>query len=320
MNLDELIEICCLMEATARKPGNVHPAASFDDLNFDDFVRSARAIGQPLALTADDGVGAAVLRAIEATGREAESNVNLGIALLLAPLCAVPREQSLIEGISKVIRATTVHDAEQVYSAIRIARPGGMGHVESQDVSDRPTVTLLEAMMLAADRDRIAEQYSTDFAYVLGLARPWLTDAWRWCHGLGSIIPKMDELLGLPGIVPWEAAIIRLQLKLLADAPDSLVVRKCGKDTANQLQQRAIEICRQDWPSRISSWELLHGFDEWLRADGHRRNPGTTADLIVATLFAAVREEQIVPPSRGEILQHAANIRQTTLKRGSHEF
>ena len=38
---------------------------------------------------------------------------------------------------------------------------------------------------------------------------------------------------------------------------------------------------------------VLADFDFWLRSDGHRRNPGTTADLIAAALFVLLRERQI---------------------------
>lgn len=310
MTLSEQIEICCLMEATARKPGNVHPAAAFVDLGYDDFVHAAGAIGAPLAETGRVGVGRAVFNAIEATRRESASNVNLGIALLIAPLAAVDMKTPLAEGIRDVMQRTTIEDAEQVYAAIRLARPGGLGQVQSQDVHDRPTINLRDAMVLAADRDRIAEQYATDFAFVLGLGRRWLLDAWRWCQDLGSVIPQMDSVLHLPGIVPWEAALIRFQLKLLADAPDSLVARKCGASVASELQQRAAELERHDWPARLTSWPALQGFDQWLRADGHRRNPGTTADLIAATLFAAVRDGLIEAPAREEIMEQAARIRQ----------
>jgi triphosphoribosyl-dephospho-CoA synthase len=127
----------------------------------------------------------------------------------------------------------------------------------------------------------------------------------------------MGDLLEMPGILPWEAAVIRFQLRLLADAPDSLVARKCGIAVASELQQRAAEVYRLDWPSRKESWPALHNFDRWLRADGHRRNPGTTADLIAATLFAAIRDDFIVPPSRESILQHASWIRQTPRARNS---
>jgi triphosphoribosyl-dephospho-CoA synthase len=36
-------------------------------------------------------------------------------------------------------------------------------------------------------------------------------------------------------------------------------------------------------------------FDAWLRDDGHRRNPGTSADLIVAALFSLLRGGKISP-------------------------
>jgi triphosphoribosyl-dephospho-CoA synthase len=309
MSRAEQFEISCLMEATARKPGNVHPAAAFVDLNYDDFARAAAAIGQPLANVRQAGLGRAVYDAIEATREQSRSNVNLGIALLLAPLAAVPDEIPLGDGIERVLSQTTVTDAEHVYAAIRLARPGGLGKAGSQDVHDRPTITLREAMALAADRDRIAEQYASGFAYLLQMARPWLLDSWRWCHELGSVIQQMEQVLGLPGIVPWEACVIRLQLKLLADAPDSLVVRKCGPAVAAELQLRAAELHRSDWPARMTGWPLLHQFDNWLRADGHRRNPGTTADLIAATLYAAIRDGLIDPPTRDDVLSHAAQVK-----------
>ena len=308
MNLAEQIEIACLMEATARKPGNVHPGASFDDLDYRDFDLAASAIAGPLSSSRCDGLGKSVLNAIKATQRESRSNVNLGISLLIAPLAAVPEGVSLQSGIRNVVESTTVDDAEQVYAAIRLARPGGMGTASTQDVGGQPTVTLQDAMILAADRDRIAEQYASNFAYVLGLARHWLLDSWRWCQELSGILPQLDELMRFPGIVAWEAALIRFQIKLLADAPDSLVVRKCGTDVAGELQRRAIEVDRLDWPARRSSWTALRDLDLWLRGDGNRRNPGTTADLIAATTFAAIRDGHLIPPSRDEIRRHASEI------------
>ncbi len=56
-----------------------------------------------------------------------------------------------------------VEDAREVYAAIRLAAPGGLGRAVEQDVADEPTVTLLEVMRLAADRDDIAREYATGF-------------------------------------------------------------------------------------------------------------------------------------------------------------
>src|SRR5262245_7918803 len=133
-----LIELACLMEATARKPGNVHPGAAFEDLDYDDFVRAASAIGAPLSEASDVGLGQAIFDAVQATNSIAQSNVNLGIILLLAPLVAVPDHVPLRSGLEELLQNTTVKDAKQVYAAIRSAQPGGMGQVSSQDIADQP--------------------------------------------------------------------------------------------------------------------------------------------------------------------------------------
>ena len=52
--------------------------------------------------------------------------------LLLAPLAAVPRDVDLAEGVERVLAATTIEDARDVYRAIRLAAPGGLGQVQSR--------------------------------------------------------------------------------------------------------------------------------------------------------------------------------------------
>ncbi|RLS43832.1 MAG: hypothetical protein DWH81_01915, partial [Planctomycetota bacterium] len=47
------------------------------------------------------------------------------------------------------------------------------------------------------------------------------------------------------------------------------------------------------WPDKPDGLTALREFDIWLRADAHRRNPGTTADAIAATLFAGLRDGQV---------------------------
>src|SRR5689334_5869820 len=109
--LAEQIELACLIEATARKPGNVHPGASFDDLTYDDFVAAARISAPILAQAKDLGVGRTVLEAVKATVAETGTNVNLGICLLIAPLAAAPQDQSLKSGVPSILHRLTVDDA-----------------------------------------------------------------------------------------------------------------------------------------------------------------------------------------------------------------
>src|SRR5260221_11617652 len=149
--IQELVELACLWEATVPKPGNVHPGAAFVDTTYDDFVASASAIGPVFALGDKLTVGQLVLQSVQATRQAVGKNTNLGIILVLAPLAKAVDESD----IENILQKLSIDDADQVYEAIRVAQPGGLGKADAQDVHDQPTVSLLEAMRLAADRDLI---------------------------------------------------------------------------------------------------------------------------------------------------------------------
>lgn len=297
-NSDRFVEdalwAACLLEATARKPGNVHPHASFPDLTYEHFREAANVSAPIVARAGALGVGLAVKQAVDATRTVAPSNTNLGILLLLAPLAAVPRSKTLSQGIGAVLDRLTVEDSCNVYAAISAALPGGMGRVENQDVADEPTGTLREVMSLAAERDRIARQYACNFDDVLDFAVSRL--ARRTDFG--------DQ---------WEAAIIRLHLELLARFPDTLIARKCGAKVATEASQRAQDVLEAGWPGPAEAERALTDFDAWLRADGNRRNPGTTADLVAATLFAAIREGLVAIP---ELFREGRSKRHLVATRG----
>lgn len=273
------LRVACLLEATARKPGNVHPGAAFADLTYEHFRLAAEVAAPVVARAGSIGVGRAVKMGVEATRAVAPSNTNLGILLLLAPLAAVPFDQTLTAGIGKVLDRLTVDDARNVYTAISLARPGGMGQVANQDVAGTPTGTLRDVMELATERDRIARQYASGFADVLDFALPRLS-RWTDFHAC------------------WEQAIIQLHLELLAEFPDTLISRKCGAAVAAEASRRARHVLDAGWPGTAGAERQLNSFDDWLRSDGNRRNPGTTADLVAATLFAALRERKVVVPTQ----------------------
>ena len=263
----------CILEVCAPKAGNVHPGASFADVTWRDFVRSADAIAPILNEARERGVGQTILDCVKATKEAVGKNTNLGIILLLAPLCAVDRTTALGKGIGPVLGSLTVRDAELAYEAIRMARPGGLGDVSSEDVASPPTMTLLEAMKLSADRDDIARQYACDFCDVLGSMPAFL------CQHAPEISPRK---------------IVLAHLAQMSVRPDTLIARKCGPQMARMVQERARQLFTELAPA--PDGEAFRSFDAFLRADGNRRNPGTTADLIAAALFVCLREGKISPP------------------------
>lgn len=268
--------LACLYEATARKPGNVYPGADFDETtSYAAFVKSAVVIGPIIEKTPRYGVGQTVLDAVQATRKAVGTNTNLGTLLLIAPLAAVPRESKLTDGIGAVLDALTPDDTRFVYEAIRLANAGGLGREDVADIrhAPPPNLTLKDAMGLAAERDLVAKQYVSNYDDVLFVA--------------GAI------QVGLTLNGTLESSIIQAFLVQLQQKPDSLIQRKLGEFTAKEASFRAEGVLMSGGPTKGISQGAIDDFDRWLRADGHRRNPGTTADLIAAALFVLLREDQL---------------------------
>lgn len=271
-------ELACLLEVIAPKAGNVHPGASFADVTWLDFVRSAHAIAPAMQEARKTGIGSAILAAVRATRNAIGRNTNLGIILLLAPLCACATDDPR-DDIARVMQSLTPEDAVAVYEAIRTAAPGGLGDAPHADVRDEPPDDLITAMALAADRDAVARQYAHGFRDIFDRLVPSLCD---W-------LKRVDGI---------DQAVVGLHLEQIAHEPDSLIVRKVGREVARYAQHLAQRVLAADWPSDQRALTRFDQLDQYLREDGHRRNPGTSADLVTATLFVGIRTGLIAQPLR----------------------
>ncbi|HXW96813.1 MAG TPA: triphosphoribosyl-dephospho-CoA synthase [Gemmatimonadales bacterium] len=277
-DLSALATLAAILEASAPKPGNVTPGRPFRDMRYEDFVASAIAAGPELGAAGARPLGETILAAVHATRRWTAANTNLGIILLFAPIAAaqelgeVAGRPGLRRRLGQVLRQTTVDDAIRVYAAIREAGPGGMGTSAEQDLSAAPTVTLVEAMRLAAERDLVAREYTTDFALTFECGLPALRGA---------------RVSGLA----WPDAIVETFLTLLAQEPDTLIARKLGRDVAESISFRAAQLLRTGGPRSPHGREAIAAFDAELRDAQNSRNPGTTADLTAAALFVSLIED-----------------------------
>ena len=273
----EAFVAACRDELAAPKPGNVHVYASGHGMTAAQFVDSARAAADPLCAPAAR-VGARIRGAVEATLQVAGVNTNLGIVLLCAPLAAAVELEvlELREALVRVLDDLDIRDADEAFTAIVQASPAGLGRAERHDVFAAAQVTLKEAMAQAADRDRIARQYATGFADVFGLGMQVdAAAATRWRDA--------------------KIAALAVYLGFLARFPDSHIMRKHGVDVATEVCRTAAKFDAWLW-SKQEPADLFGELLEWdaaLKARGV--NPGTTADLTVATLFC--RRLQSVLPS-----------------------
>jgi triphosphoribosyl-dephospho-CoA synthase len=267
-------QLACLLEVSAPKPGNVSPSHAFHDTRYEDFLASAVAIGPALASAGTRPLGVTIRTAVEATARWTKSNTNLGIVLLLGPLA---RAASLVGGdlrsrLGRVLAETTTADAAEVYAAIRLARPAGLGHVPAEDVAAAPSVTLREAMSLAAERDAVAGEYVTEFTMTFEIGVPALRVARR--DGLS-----------------WSDAVVETYVRLLGVQADTHIARKLGLAAAEGVSRRAREVQAAGGVRSPGGREALSAFDLELRDATNSRNPGTTADLTCAALFVVIIDD-----------------------------
>ncbi|MAX50766.1 MULTISPECIES: triphosphoribosyl-dephospho-CoA synthase [unclassified Methylophaga] len=268
-DLKDAVFWACEQEVSAPKPGNVNVISDGHNMVVEDFIKSAHAIA-PVMAKPDLTVGERILQSIQATRRVVNCNTNLGIVLLFAPLCQAVQScetfDELPERLQVVLNNLTVDDAIDCYQAIRLAEAGGLGKQDQQDISAVPTITLLEAMDLAKNRDQIAQQYINNFNTLWDLSLPSLTKA-----------------INSGESVEWATAFA--YLKLLSKALDSLISRKQSTALATKVSERAKQFVIQieETGTVETHFDALTHWDKELKEKAI--NPGTSADLIAATLL-----------------------------------
>lgn len=266
----------CECEINAFKPGNVSIYSDGHGMTVDDFRVSAKVSVDPLVDTALS-LGQKIYYALEETVARVGCNTNLGIVLLCAPLLQamqMNRGMGLRDRLRCVLNATTVEDADWVYRGIRLANPAGLGESQKEDVTSSPAVSLFEAMRIAADRDRIAHQYVSVYQDVFETAKN-----------------RYHTAFGQWGDEVWAA--VAVFVGLLGQIPDSHIERKYGNRFTGMVTARMAsleeKLSKSDNPEHLI--DHLRDVDEEFKRAGI--NPGTTADLTVATLLA-VRLEKLL--------------------------
>jgi triphosphoribosyl-dephospho-CoA synthase len=269
------IEACRLDVATP-KPGNVSVDSAGHGMTATQFITSAEAAADALCARGAP-VGERILDAVRRTRDAVGCNTNLGIVLLVAPLAAAldlpgsTRDAaSWREATASILTSLDLDDARAAYQAIALANPGGLGDAPEQSVHEPPSVDLRTAMLLAAGRDSIARQYANGFLDVFETG----LDALR--HAAAAPLTPL--------------ATLDVFLAFLGGWPDSHIVRKHGLALAQSVTREARarhDALRRPQGHGALEDELrkLAAWDIELKAQGV--NPGTSADLTVATLFVA---------------------------------
>lgn len=277
MTQTQLIEAykqACVSDVQAFKPGNVSVYSDGHDMTVDDFIVSAEVSAEPLSKK-DYSLGEKIYYAVKATREAVGCNTNLGILLLCAPLIEAAylqqKGQVLRDSLQQVLENTSIEDTAWVFKAISLAAPGGLGESTDQDVANVPVVNLTQAMEIASEKDRIAMQFTTNYKDIFEFA----------ILRYNTAFVKFENQA-------WAAASVFTGL--LSKYPDSHIERKYGDKYSGWVLKQIITVddalLNTDDPEQLLP--MLHEVDRMFKDKSI--NPGTTADLTVATVFIILME------------------------------
>jgi len=272
--LKKQIKLSCYAEMDSLKPGNVHKYSSGHGMSIKDFYASADIIAN--YLTKDNShFSKKILKCVKEIKKRIKQNTNLGIILLLAPIVSIILEvgildkKSLYKKISLFIKNQTIKNSIPIYSAIKIAAPGGLGNSIKYDVNKLPNITLYKAMNYSSKKDLIAKQYVTGFGDIFTIG-----------------LPAYKKFKNIWHSEKW--ALTGVYLTFLKKLTDSHIKRKNGKKIAEKIKIEAKKYYKLIKNNKNSGeidkiTKKLLFFDKKLKY--MQINPGTTADLTVATFF-----------------------------------
>jgi triphosphoribosyl-dephospho-CoA synthase len=300
-HISTCLELAVLLEASAHKPGNVSVVTNFESTHYEHFLASAvaarpsfeYAAEQGIAVSegrislADVGIGQIIKNCVaDINTWQHGGNTLLGTVILLSPI-AVATGMSMAENdleiaklrenIKLVVESTTPEDAVDVYEAIKIAKPSGLGTAPKLDINDPASTnkilsektSLYQVFRIAEKYDTICSEWVNNYPVTFDLACPTLTKQIR----------NGDDL---------DVAIIHTFLRVLSECPDTFIARKTSFKTSREISLKAKQILELGGFETSSGRKSLSRFDQQLRKSSNLLNPGTTADIIAAALALAV--------------------------------
>ena len=258
----------CKKDIELIKPGNVNLLSSHKDTKAQDYLDSAILSSKEL-FNQNYSLGKRILESVNVTRSQVNVNTNLGIILLCAPVIQSYidfNNLDLRQGIKKTLSTSSIKDTHDLCAAINISSPGGLGDSDMYDTASYPNASIKQIMDYSQEYDRISYQYSHNFSDIFDF-----------------IIPKLEFLNQR-----YESLDISLSLlfiEILAKIPDSHISRKFGdkiaKKTSNNARDLLKILDREHDPDYLA--KALNNLDYEYKKKGI--NPGTTADLLVASLM-----------------------------------
>jgi len=302
-HVSRCLQLAILLEVSAYpKPGNVHRTADFQETEYEHFLASAVALAPHFRHASEQGVrvfskkitlkqieiGKNIRNAqVDVMAWQHGGNTLLGSIILLIPMATAAgltlTENTLFSinkfrtNLKSVVESTTAQDTANVYDAITMAQPGGLGKAAEFDVTDVKSkqkileegVSLLEVFKISSSWDSISAEWINNYRITFDIGYPFF----------------MRQLKETKDV---NVATVHTYLKVLSEVPDTLISRKAGADKAKWVSVQAKQILEAGGLTTQRGRNRLLKLDRKLHDPAHKLNPGTTADITSATLAVAI--------------------------------
>jgi triphosphoribosyl-dephospho-CoA synthase len=258
----ERAQLAMMLEVCAYpKPGNVDRCHDYPETHLEHFLAST-ILARPALEEADRGegrIGEIIKHAVRDTNCHSGGNTHFGAFILLIPLVYGKGIQGAMNAMAK----TDSSDAVAFYKAFAMTSVR-MNETDELDVNDPHTLTLirekdmtlLDIMQHSAPQDMVARELVMGF----------------------PLVRRGADLLRELG--PGRKSIADAFLTLLATEPDTFIVKKHGSEIARETMLGARNV--------LDGKQSPGSFDEDLIQ--RDINPGSTADIIIASIYLALGE------------------------------
>ncbi len=305
------------------KPGNVHKTKNFPNTTYQDFLTTIYAFQEDwmnlyhllsndikkneknLSLRYTDFLNSAIKHMMNV---QQGGNVLLGHLMLLTPLFISSvyakkkknnDEENFWKLTKSIISNSEPENTISLYKAIRIAQPGGMGSRKRYDLFNENAFTeILEDKMnlqkifeLSKNYDLISYELSMNYNFIRFKVQPKIKELIdEYDNEIKEVFKKITNYIIKKDLIDIEynfnELIVRIFLYILSIQADSLIIRKCGIKSAEKVSKEAAQLFKNYYKIDKALWyKSLKNFDEKLHESNGKLNPGTTADLLAASIY-----------------------------------
>jgi len=226
--LKRMFNDVCSEELEALKPGNLNSFSGLHSMSKLKFKYAAK-ISSEYLISRKFSLGEGIYLSVKKCKASLNSNYNLGIILLCAPILKLCLKETngLKNQLKRILKTISKKDGDLIIKSISHIKPAGISNYRGHGnvLNLKHDLSFTEIMKIGSSWDRISKCYIQNYNEIFEFGFPFF-------HSLCQKIPRIR-------------AIELLFLNYLARENDSHIQRKFGKHKAKMISKKSFFIKKQ---------------------------------------------------------------------------